>query len=77
MKEKTALHQLIEKLEEKRKTPNLNDLADIGIICAISEAEFLLETEKRQIKDAFIEGSGELLKETHASEYFTEKYQQS
>jgi hypothetical protein len=79
---KTAMQELIEKLEEKIKEFNTkwdgNPLARTGFILSINEAKKLLEKEKEQIMNAFSRGLGtELSDWENSQQYYDRIYNQN
>ena len=83
----TALQELIEILNESQKFINDNDSKEDkyyrrGLIEAIEEANKLLEKEKEQIKNSYLEGDGngcgcyDFLTNEDAEQYYNETYKQ-
>jgi hypothetical protein len=75
---KTAMQELIDKLEYLQRTnPNklfIEQGIHHGLEAAIKEAESMLEKEKQQIKDAWIDGdNSDCLSEQDSSD-FAERY---
>lgn len=79
MKQKTAMQELLESLEGIHKTNHDNDYKK-GYLSALGfcklQANGLLEKEKEQIIDAFIEGIDELGTIYNAGDYYNSKYKQ-
>ena len=83
----TALQELIEILNESQKFINDNDSKEdkyyrSGLREAIEEANKLLEKEKEQIKNSYLEGDGngcgcyDFLTNEDAEQYYNETYKQ-
>ena len=83
----TALQELIEILNESQKFINDNDSKEDkyyrrGLREAIQEANKLLEKEKEQIKNSYLEGDGngcgcyDFLTNEDAEQYYNETYKQ-
>ena len=83
----TALQELIEILNESQKFINDNDSKEDkyyrrGLREAIEEANKLLEKEKQQIKNSYLEGDGngcgcyDFLTNEDAEQYYNETYKQ-
>ena len=83
----TALQELIEILNESQKFINDNDSKEDkyyrrGLREAIEEANKLLEKEKQQIKNSYLEGDGNgcgcyyFLTNEDAEQYYNETYKQ-
>ena len=83
----TALQELIEILNESQKFINDNDSKEdkyyrSGLREAIEEANKLLEKEKQQIKNSYLEGDGngcgcyDFLTNEDAEQYYNETYKQ-
>ncbi len=83
----TALQELIEILNESQKFINDNDSKEDkyyrrGLREAIEEANKLLEKEKEQIKNSYLEGDGngcgcyDFLTNEDAEQYYNETYKQ-
>lgn len=83
----TALQKLIEILNESQKFINDNDSKEDkyyrrGLREAIEEANKLLEKEKEQIKNSYLEGDGngcgcyDFLTNEDAEQYYNETYKQ-
>ena len=81
----TALQELIEILNESQKFTNDNDSKEDkyyrrGLREAIEEANKLLEKEKEQIKNSYLEGDGngcgcyDFLTNEDAEQYYNETY---
>ncbi len=81
----TALQELIEILNESQKFINDNDSKEDkyyrrGLREAIEEANKLLEKEKEQIKNSYLEGDGngcgcyDFLTNEDAEQYYNETY---
>ena len=86
MENKTALQELIQKLEsfktELKEKYDGDPLVTRGISIAIKEANKLLEKEKEQIKKSYLEGDGngcgcyDFLTNEDAEQYYNETYKQ-
>ena len=83
----TALQELIEILNESQKFINDNDSKEDkyyrrGLREAIEEANKLLEKEKEQIKNSYLDGDGngcgcyDFLTNEDAEQYYNETYKQ-
>ena len=83
----TALQKLIEILNKSQKFINDNDSKEdkyyrSGLREAIEEANKLLEKEKEQIKNSYLEGDGngcgcyDFLTNEDAEQYYNETYKQ-
>ena len=83
----TSLQELIEILNESQKFINDNDSKEDkyyrrGLREAIEEANKLLEKEKEQIKNSYLEGDGngcgcyDFLTNEDAEQYYNETYKQ-
>lgn len=83
----TALQKLIEILNESQKFINDNDSKEDkyyrrGLREAIEEANKLLEKEKEQIKNSYLDGDGngcgcyDFLTNEDAEQYYNETYKQ-
>ena len=83
----TALQELIEILNESQKFINDNDSKEdkyyrSGLREAIEEANKLLEKEKEQIKNSYLDGDGngcgcyDFLTNEDAEQYYNETYKQ-
>ena len=83
----TALQELIEILNKSQKFINDNDSKEDkyyrrGLREAIEEANKLLEKEKEQIKNSYLEGDGngcgcyDFLTNEDAEQYYNETYKQ-
>ena len=81
----TSLQELIEILNESQKFINANDSKEDkyyrrGLREAIEEANKLLEKEKEQIKNSYLEGDGngcgcyDFLTNEDAEQYYNETY---
>lgn len=75
---KTAMQQLIESLQAVKKELNTkwdgDPLARQGIVIAINEANNLLDKEKEQIIDAYIQGYTSWDSEMSGFEYYTQTH---
>ena len=75
---KTAMQELIESLQAVKKELNTkwdgDPLARRGIIIAINEATNLLDKEKEQIIDAYINGYTSYDSEMSGLEYYTQTH---
>ncbi len=89
MKQKTALQELIEKLEQNIQdflnhynVTSIDELNTMSIECcnaylvAINEAKSLLPTEREQIEDAFDNGTQEDAKFFLIKDYFTDNFEE-
>ena len=80
----TSLQELIQNLEsiktELKEKYNGDPLVTIGINIAIKEANKLLEKEKEQIKNSYLDGDGngcgcyDFLTNEDAEQYYNETY---
>ena len=75
---KTAMQELIESLQAVKKELNTkwdgDPLARRGITIAINEATNLLDKEKEQIVDAYIQGYTSWDSEMSGFEYYTQTH---
>lgn len=76
MKQKTAIQELIGAIEVNMRNLPITDRYRIGLEDCKRDAEKLLEKEKEQIIDAFIEGIDELGTIYRAEDYYNLKYKQ-
>lgn len=76
MKQKTAIQELIGAIEVNMRNLPITDRYRIGLEDCKKDAEKLLEKEREQIIDAFIEGIDELGTIYNAGDYYNSKYKQ-
>lgn len=76
MKQKTAIQELIGAIEVNMRNLPITDRYRIGLEDCKKDAEKLLEKEREQIIDAFIEGIDELGTIYNAGDYYDFTYKQ-